>query len=135
MSTFLPYRETDGNIYIYEWETLTPYKTNEVVYANNIFYRVENNYTSGTSAEDDFIAGDLSQFNKLDMDGALNTIGPVNANVGRGYGTNDVSLMAPDDHFVVGYRLYGSGANNYPDGGSTGSRMQHWLVTKQVKKD
>jgi hypothetical protein len=135
MSTFLPYREDDGNVYLYEWETNTLYKEGEIIASNNVFYRVEKSFVSGTSISDDFNNGVLSLFNKLDLEGTVYTVGPVDANVGRGYGNNTVNLIAPADHMVIGYRMYGNGANNYPDGGSTGSSFRHWMFTKKLKKE
>jgi hypothetical protein len=126
MSSFLPYREDDGHVYIYEYEDNTDYNEGEVLYQNEIFYRVEKNFTSsGTSAETDFGLGNLGQFNKMDMTGSVSTIGPVDDGTSRGYGNRDVSLVCPTDKFVVGYRMYGVGANNYPDG-------VHWFADLSV---
>ena len=136
MSSFLPYREDDGQVFIYEFEANTAYKEGEVIYQNNIFYRAEKNFvSSGIGAETDFNLGNLGQFNKLDMTGSVTTIGPVDDGAGRGYGNRDVNLVCPIDKFVVGYRMYGVGANNYPDGGSTGSSFKHWMRVKEIKKD
>ena len=136
MSGFLPVREDDGNVYIYEYETNTTYKRGEIVCANNVFYRVEKTFKSTTSVEADFNNGNLAVFNKLDLEsGAVNLVGPQNAQGGRNYATQNANLVAPTDHVVVGYRIYGNGANNYPDGGSTGFSMAHYLYTKKIKRN
>jgi hypothetical protein len=136
MSSFLPYRESDGHVYIYEFENETLYREGEIIYANNIFYRAEKEFTSGlTTIEDEFNLGNVGQFNKMDMTGSVSTVGPVDDGSGRSYGNRDVSLICPIDKFVVGYRMYGVGANNYPDGGSTGSSMRHWMRVREIKED
>jgi len=136
MSSFLPYREDDGHIYIYDFETNTAYNEGEVIYQNNIFYRAEKNFvSSNTGAQEDFNLGNLGQFNKLDMTGSVSTIGPISDRTGWAYGNGDVSLICPVDKFVVGYRMYGNGAANYPDGGRTGSSFAHWMRVKEIKKD
>jgi hypothetical protein len=127
--------EEDGNAYIYEYESNTRYNRGEIICANNVFYRAEKTFISSTSVQSDFSNGNLSVFNKLDMEGSVNLVGPQNAQGGRNYATQNANLNAPQDHVVVGYRIYGNGANNYPDGGSTGFSMAHYLYTKKIKRN
>ena len=135
MSKFLPYREDDGNVYLYEFEENTKYHEGEILLANNVFYRVEKTYTSSSSINDDFDNNFLSMFNKMDMEGVVYTRGPSYAKNGYGYGNVAIYQIAPEGECIVGYNMFGVGAANYPDGGRTGSNIGHYIFTKKLKVD
>ena len=135
MSSFLPYREEDGYVYLYEWEANTAYKKGEVLRDDENFYRAERDFTSDSNSPyNDVYNNNLSVYNRIQLTGPLRvqnsyfSAGPV-------YGFSTGNLTIGDNQMCVGYRLVGIQARNAPDGGETDAQFQHYMYTRDLKTD
>jgi hypothetical protein len=116
--------------YIYEYALGVQYKKGQlIIYDNRVFEAVLDFLsTSGFTDSLNY----MKEFDVPTTAGTVVEVGPFNATVGYGFGTNTIVLQAPANYAVIGYRMSGVGAANYPDGGSTGSSIRHWMYCRRI---
>ena len=116
--------------YIYEYGVGVSYKKGQLIIYDDRVFEAVTDFLSTVGTTDSAI--NMKEFDVLTAVGEIVQIGPFDATVGRIYGANTIVLEAPTNYAVVGYRMYGVGANNYPDGGSTGSSIRHWMYCRRI---
>jgi hypothetical protein len=116
--------------YIYEYAVAVQYKKGQLIIYDDRIFEVMSDFLSSLGSTDSI--NYMKEFDVPTTAGSIIQIGPFDATVGRGYVNNTIVLEAPTNYAVVGYRMYGVGANNYPDGGSTGSSIRHWMYCRRI---
>lgn len=116
--------------YIYEYVTGVDYKNGQLIIYDNRIFEAISDFTSSSGTTDSL--NYMKEFDVPTTAGSIIQIGPFDALNGYGFGNNTITLEAPTNYAVVGYRMYGVGAANYPDGGATGSSVRHWMYCRRI---
>jgi peptidoglycan hydrolase-like amidase len=116
--------------FIYEYELAVSYKKGQLIIYDGRVFEAILDFTATSGATDS--VNNMKEFDVPTTAGEVVQVGPFDALCGRIYGNNTITLEAPTNYAVVGYRMYGVGANNYPDGGSTGSSIRHWMYCRRI---
>jgi hypothetical protein len=115
--------------FIYEYELAASYKKGQfIIYDDRVFEAISD-FTATSGVADS--VNNMKEFDVPTTAGEVVQVGPFDALCGRS-GNNTITLEAPTNYAVVGYRMYGVEANNYPDGGSTGSTIRHWMYCRRI---
>jgi len=116
--------------YIYEYEIGVNYKAGQLIIYDDRAFQAVVDFMSSDGGTDSLL--NMKEFDVPTVSGDIVQVGPFDATNGYIFGNNTITLEAPSGYSVVGYRMFGVGAANFPDGGQTGSSIRHWMYCRRV---
>lgn len=116
--------------YIYEYATGVSFKRGQLIIFDDRIFEAKKDFVSSSGTSDS--VNNMREFDVPTTIGEIVQVGPFDATSGWAFGDNTIILEAPANYAVIGYRMAGVGAANYPDGGRTGSSVRHWMYCRRI---